>query len=71
MKPGGFTGHFLWEESVMQRSRRKYLQSLAEEYGVSARTVLLMADLLGEEEDYDGLPAMLEELAEAMEEMEE
>lgn len=48
----------------MNISRAEYLLSLAEDYGIAKKTVFLIADLLGPEEDYDGLPAMLEDLAE-------
>lgn len=48
----------------MESSRNSNLLSLAENFGISRKTVFLMADLLGESEDYDGLPSMLEELAE-------
>lgn len=46
-------------------SRKEYLDSLADEYGVSALTVYTMADMLGEREDFDGLLNALED-AEAM-----
>lgn len=36
-------------------SRADYLQSLAEDCGVDLDTVLMMAELLGPSEDYDGL----------------
>ena len=55
----------------MEFSRMEYLQSLATDYGVSEKTVFLMADLLGEAEDYDGLPSILEELTETYKETEE
>jgi len=46
-------------------SRKEYLDSLADEYGVSAITVYALADMLGESEDFDGLLSALED-AEAM-----
>ena len=55
----------------MKFSRMEYLQSLATDYGEKEKTVFLMADLLGEAEDYDGLPSILEELAETHNETEE
>lgn len=45
-------------------SRRDYLDQLADEYMADRATVYLMADLLGASEDFDGLPAMLEDAAE-------
>jgi hypothetical protein len=42
--------------------RRAYLDSLCEEY--DRNTVLLLADLLGPSEDFDGLVTALEDYAE-------
>lgn len=42
--------------------RREYLNNLAEDYGVSKGTVYALADLLGQDEDYDGLISALEDL---------
>jgi hypothetical protein len=36
-------------------SRTEYLESLADEHGISFETVSDLADLLGEVEDFDGL----------------
>lgn len=36
-------------------SREAYLESLAEDYGVKLNTVMQLANLLGETEDFDGL----------------
>jgi len=44
------------------KNRKAYLKSLAEEYGVSYTTVLVLADMLGPNEDFDGLVAALEDL---------
>ena len=44
-------------------SRRDYLKSLAEEYDVPLDTVLILAKVLGPEEDMDGLVTELESLA--------
>lgn len=43
------------------KNRREYLQSLSEEYGVHIGAVLALADILGAEEDFDGLIAELED----------
>lgn len=43
--------------------RRDYLQSLAEDFGLSYEDVVLVADTLGENEDFDGLVVGLEDLA--------
>jgi hypothetical protein len=45
----------------MTEQRRKYLLSLSESYGVHPDIVFALADLLGEEEDYDGLVVELED----------
>jgi len=43
-------------------SREDYLENLSEDYGVCYDTVLLLAELLGEEEDFDGLVTSLEDV---------
>lgn len=43
-------------------NRLEYLKSLAEDYGVALTDVLEMADLLGPNEDFDGLVSTLEDL---------
>ena len=52
-------------ENVYQRkgykNRTDYLMGLAEEYGVPYDAVLSAAFTLGENEDFDGLPSLLEE----------
>ena len=54
-------------ESVYQRegfaNRAEYLQSLADNNGVSLDTVLALADVLGPNEDFDGLVTSLEDMA--------
>ncbi len=45
-------------------SRRDYLNQLADDMEADRATVYLMADLLGESEDFDGLVTMLEDAAE-------
>ena len=45
------------------RDRKDYLQSMAEEYGVSDEKVALLADILGPDEDFDGLVSSLEDLS--------
>ena len=42
-------------------SRRDYLEQLGEETGVDLETVLLLADLLGPTEDFDGLVTGLQD----------
>ena len=37
------------------KNRADYLKSMAEDYGVDLDTVLYLADVLGEREDFDGL----------------
>ena len=43
------------------KNRKEYLVAMAEEYGVDEETVFLMADMLGKDEDFDGLISMLED----------
>lgn len=43
------------------KNRRDYLESLAEEYDVPLKNVLMMAQLLGPSEDFDGLIVHLED----------
>jgi hypothetical protein len=43
--------------------REDYLACLAEDYGVDLDTVHVLADLLGPDEDFDGLVTQLEDLA--------
>lgn len=47
-------------------SRRDYLDSLADDFGIDKQTVYTLADLLGPSEDFDGLPTMLEDHAEEL-----
>lgn len=42
-------------------SRTDYLNDLADDYGVPSDIVFMLADVLGENEDYDGLINMLED----------
>jgi len=44
-------------------NREVYLHSLAREYNVALTSVLALAQLLGPSEDFDGLPAELEDFS--------
>lgn len=44
-------------------NREEYLESLADEYNVDLDVILSLAEILGENEDFDGLVMELEELA--------
>ena len=44
------------------KSREDYLSSLAEEYGVAKIVVYSLADILGPNEDFDGLINALEDI---------
>jgi hypothetical protein len=44
-------------------SRADYLQCMADEYDTDLSTVLLLADLLGPSEDFDGLVSALKDHA--------
>ena len=43
-------------------SREAYLKDLAVQYNVTLDTIDVLADMLGEEEDFDGLVSSLEDL---------
>ena len=43
-------------------SREDYLDSLAEEYGVAKMAVISLAEMLGPNEDFDGLVNALEDM---------
>lgn len=45
----------------MQHDRLEYLNDLANDYGIDNFTLYAIADILGEDEDYDGLISMLED----------
>ena len=45
-------------------SRKDYLDTLAEDFGVPQSTVYAMAGMLGPSEDFDGLLTALEDYAE-------
>lgn len=42
-------------------SRKQYLESLADDMGVDIETVTALADILGPNEDFDGLVTSLED----------
>lgn len=44
------------------KGRYEYLESLADEYGVSKMIVYSLADMLGPSEDFDGLINALEDI---------
>jgi len=50
----------IYEENGFN-NRQEYLENLAEEYDVELETVLLLSDLLGPSEDFDGLTVALED----------
>lgn len=43
------------------KSRRDYLDSLAQDFGIDKQTVYAMASILGSNEDFDGLVTALED----------
>lgn len=53
-------------ENIYQRNgymnRTDYLESLADEYEVDIETVQMVADLLGPNEDFDGLVSELQDI---------
>lgn len=46
------------------KDREEYLQHLSDEYGVPLDTVESLAETLGENEDFDGLVAAIQDIAE-------
>lgn len=46
------------------RDRAEYLESLADDFGVELDTVKMLADMLGPNEDFDGLVISLEDMGE-------
>lgn len=47
-------------------NRKEYLEGLAEDFGLPADTVFMLASLLGESEDFDGLVCACEDAAEEL-----
>lgn len=47
------------------QTRKQYLKGLAEEYGAPLATVLVLADMLGPNEDFDGLVTTLQDAEES------
>ena len=45
----------------MTKDRVAYLKGLASDYGIPEETVFAVAEILGPNEDYDGLIAMLDD----------
>jgi hypothetical protein len=48
------------------KSRRDYLDTLADDLGIEKSTVYMMAQMLGPDEDFDGLVTMLEDYSDAL-----
>lgn len=49
-------------EEYGYNDRNEYLYGVAKDYGVDTETVFALADVLGEDEDFDGLIAMVEDM---------
>jgi hypothetical protein len=47
-------------------TRKEYLSGLAEDYGIPRSEVFMLASLLGESEDYDGLLSMLADYSDSL-----
>lgn len=43
------------------KDRKEYLKNLAEDYNISPNAVFVLAELLGPDEDFDGLVSSLED----------
>ena len=58
------------EQTIYQEngysSRKEYLHSLADDYGVDINVVVQLASLLGEGEDFDGLVSSLQDIEDGM-----
>ena len=52
------------------KSRRDYLDSLADDFGLEKSTVYALAGILGPSEDFDGLICALEDAADELNEKE-
>lgn len=50
-----------YQELFGCKDRQEYFEMLAEEYGVDIDTVETLAEVLGPNEDFDGLPSILED----------
>lgn len=59
------TTHNIYQDNGYP-SRIAYLKSVAEDYGVAEDAVFALADLLGPNEDFDGLISEVNELSERM-----
>lgn len=49
-------------EELGYTDRENYLESLSEDFGIDIETIKALADILGEEEDFDGLVTALEDM---------
>ena len=53
------------DENIYQQngydSRQQYLEDLADQHGIKLDVVLAVSDVLGECEDFDGLPIALQD----------
>jgi hypothetical protein len=47
-------------------TRKEYLIGLSEDYGIPRSEVFMLASLLGESEDYDGLLSMLADYSDSL-----
>ena len=48
------------------KERREYLEEIADDFGVDAEIVFALADLLGPNEDHDGLISSLEDISDSI-----
>ncbi len=46
----------------MSKERMEYLEELSKEYNLCLQTIIIMAELLGENEDKDGLLGAIEDM---------
>ena len=48
------------------KSRKDYLETIADDYGVPASDVFTLASILGSNEDFDGLVTSIEDYADTL-----
>lgn len=59
-KQGNFMNDY---QELGFNNRREYLQSLSDEYGIGLSEIIAVAQLLGKNEDFDGLVSFCEDRA--------
>lgn len=55
-----------YSQANSSEERKQYLEELADEYDVDVETVFVLADILGPNEDHDGLITSLEDFTQSI-----